>query len=622
MAARSLTPRTRAILAGGLTALGGLWLLALQTEANKSMRERAIGIVSQFSAAPHSPEIMVVDIDEAATAASGNWPWPRNQQARLIASVAASAPRAIALDIVLSGKCGLSDPGNADLADAIAKVPTVIGFVLPGRDTELPSISPVAVKPPLDIPFLWRSDGAELPCPEFVASAAGLATVSISGDASATVSTVPAVVLAGRMAYPGLAVDGLRLWAGASAVILSGGSAPEIAVAEMSAKLDSAGELRLHASRPGQWASHTLSASEIGVLGDPRLKDKLVFIGSSLAQAGNLRPTAADPLTPSSQIQAAIASQFMSGHVPWRPSAAIWIEMVGLAFGALLTILASLRLKPMASAAVAAGSSLVAAGIAALAYHMADVALDPITPALGIAAAGLASGLSQYSASRRSEASIRKSFEQRLPASVVAKLAAGPGGARIAGEERIVTALFTDIEGFTTMTSALAPKDLVHLLDGYFEGVTRIVTEHGGMVDKIVGDAAHAFFNMPLELARHEARALDCAVAIDRFTEAYRKQPEAAKAGFGRTRIGVETGPVLAGDVGAAGKYDYSAHGAAVNLAARLQEANKATGTTILAGPGIKAAKPDGWELVSIATIDLRGIGPTEVFEPRRFGNP
>ena len=622
MAARTLTQRLRAVLAGGLVAVLGLSLLALQPEFYKAMRERTLGIVSQFVAPPETPDIMVVDIDDAAAAAAGNWPWPRGQQARLVAAVAASAPRAIALDIVLSGKCGVGDLGNAELADAIGKVPTVIGFVLPGRDTKLPSISPVVVKPPVDIPFLWRADGAELPCPEFIASAAGLATVSISGDASATVSSIPAVVQAGKTPYPGIAVDAVRLWGGASAVILSGGIAPQVAVARMSAKLDSSGELRLHASGPQHWAEHTISAADVTLLGNPRLKDKLVFIGSSLAQAGNLRPTAADPLTPSSQIQAAIAAQLITGHVPWRPGFAVWLEMVGLALGALLTILASLRLKPMASAAVAAGTSLMAAGLASLAYHMADLALDPLAPALGIAAVGLASGLSQYSASRRSEASIRKSFEQRLPVSVVARLAAGRGGERIAGEERIVTALFTDIEGFTTMTSALAPKDLVHLLDGYFEGVTRIVTEHGGMVDKIVGDAAHAFFNMPLELASHEARALDCATAIARFSETYRLQPGALQAGFGRTRIGVETGPVLAGDVGAAGKYDYSAHGAAVNLAARLQEANKVTGTTILAGPGIKAAKPEGWELINIATLDLRGFGPTEVFEPwRRVGS-
>jgi adenylate cyclase len=356
------------------------------------------------------------------------------------------------------------------------------------------------------------------------------------------------------------------------------------------------------------------------VLGDPRLKDKLVFIGSSLAQAGNLRPTAADPLTPSSQIQAAVASQILLTQVPWRPSLAIWIEMAVLALGALSVTLASLWVKPMASAAIAAGSSVLATVFAALAYHGAHLALDPVAPALGIAAAGLASGLSQYSASRRSEASIRKSFEQRLPASVVAQLAKGQGGQRIAGEERVVTALFTDIEGFTAMTSALPPKDLVRLLDGYFEGITRIVIAHGGMLDKIVGDAAHAFFNMPQELAHHETKALNCAQAIARFAEDYRHRPDALKAGFGRTRIGLETGTVLAGDVGAAGKYDYSAHGPAVNLAARLQDANKQTGTAILAGPGIKAANPAGWDLVRVAVLDLRGFGPTEVFEPRQHG--
>ena len=622
MARPVLTSRLRAVLAGVLTgvltALAGLAILALQAEPYKAMRERALGFVSQLSTPALSPDIMVVDIDNAAAAAMGNWPWPRSQQARFLAGVAASAPKAVAIDIVLSGKCGVDDPGNAELADAIGKVATVIGFVLPGRDRDLPSVSLVAVKPPVDIPFLWRTEGAELPCSEFIAKAAGLATVSISGDASATVSSVPAVVLAGTTPYPGLAVDAVRLWTEASAAILSGGSTPQISVAEMSAKIDSAGELRLHPPSPEQWASHTISASEVKPAGDDRLKGKLVFIGSSLAQAGNLRPTAADPLTPSTQIQAAMAAQLMTGDVPWRPANAVPIEMAVLALGALLTVLAALWLKPMAAAAVTLAATLSAAGLAALTYHLAGLALDPMVPSLGIAAVGLTSGLSQYSASRRAEASIRKSFEQRLPASVVAKLAAGPGGARIAGEERIVTALFTDIENFTTMTTALAPKDLVHLLNGYFEGVTRIVGEHGGMIDKIVGDGAHAFFNMPLELDQHEARALDCAAAIASFAASFRQEPLAAKAGFGRTRIGVETGPVLAGDIGAAGKYDYSAHGPAVNLAARLQEANKQTGTTILAGPGLKAARPAGWELVSLGQIDLRGFGPTEIYEPRR----
>jgi len=620
MRVAALKPRHRTVLVGALAAMAGLAVLASLSEPYKTVREQALGVVSQLAAPPPMPGIMVVDIDDAASLDTGTWPWPRAEQARLIAAVAASSPTAIALDIVLSGHCGAEEPGNSELADAIGLVPTVIGFVLPGREKPVQPLSPVAVQPPVDIPFLWQAEGAEWPCPEFISRAEGLASVSIGGDSSATVSSVPGVVMVGPSLYPGFAADAVRLWMDASAAILSGGSAPRIAIGDAVANLDSSGELRLHAPRPEEWPVHTMSAAEVKPAGDARLKDKLVFIGSSLAQAGNLRPTAADPLTPSTQIQARMAGQLMTGHVPWRPAWTSIAEMAALLAGAGVSIAAAISLKPMNSAAVTAAIAAVPAGLAIAGYHLMGIAFDPLAPSLGIAAVGIASGLSQYAAARRGEAAIRRSFEQRLPVSVVARLAEGTGGERIAGEERIVTALFTDIEGFTTMTSALAPKDLVQLLDGYFEGVTRIIGEHGGMVDKIVGDAAHAFFNMPLAQAHHEAAALACADAIYGFAETYRQQPAAKAAGFGRTRIGIETGPVFAGDVGAAAKYDYSAHGPAVNLAARLQDANKQTGTAILAGPGMKAAHPPGWELVSLGKLDLRGFGPVEVFSPRKLG--
>jgi adenylate cyclase len=202
---------------------------------------------------------------------------------------------------------------------------------------------------------------------------------------------------------------------------------------------------------------------------------------------------------------------------------------------------------------------------------------------------------------------------------VVARLAEPGTAVKLAGEERIVTALFTDIEGFTAMTARAGHRELVRLLDGYFEGLSRIVVSHGGMVDKIVGDALHAFFNMPLDQPEHERHALACAAEIQVFAERYRAKADAAAAGFGRTRIGIETGPALVGDVGAGGKLDYSAHGAAVNLAARLQEANKLTGTAILAGPGLRAAAPAGWRFDRKGSYDLRGFGPTEVFAPVRI---
>ena len=580
-------------------------------------RERAIDAVSRLRAAPSSPDIVVVDIDARAEQAIGRWPWPREKLAELVGAVAAAKPAAIGLDIVLSGNCGEAEPGNVALADAIGRAPVTLGFVMSGPDAPPAPRAAVLVRPPVAMPMLWRSEGAELPCPIFADRAAGLASLSLSGDGSAMVRTLPALVALGRDLHPGLAVDAMRLKAEAGTLIVSGAADAQLAIGDITAHPDKAGELRFHASDPSLWAARTVSAADV-LAGKADLSGRIVLIGSSLAQLGISRPTAATPLAPSVQIHADAVSGLLSGSLPRRPASAPLVEILMLLAGAAVSTLAALRLKPAVATAVTAVAVLSAVSVAVLAYHGAGIALDPLFPALGIAAAGIVGGLSQYSASRAAETAIRASFEQRLPAALVAQLVKAGASQRLKREERIVTALFTDIEGFTTLTDRAGRSELARLLDGYYEGVTGIVTAHGGMVDKIVGDAVHAFFNVPLALPGHEAKALACAEAILAFSEDYRNAAGVKEFGFGRTRIGVETGPALVGDVGSQGKFDYSAHGNAVNLAARLQDANKRTGTSILAGPGLVAASPPGWRFESRGQIDMAGFGPVEVFVPER----
>ncbi len=142
----------------------------------------------------------------------------------------------------------------------------------------------------------------------------------------------------------------------------------------------------------------------------------------------------------------------------------------------------------------------------------------------------------------------------------------------MAGETREVTALFTDIEGFSALARRIEPKMLVALLDTYFSEVNALIERRGGMIDKVVGDAVHALFNAPEDLEGHIDIAIGCAGEIRVLTEEMRQRPEFSAVGFGRTRIGIETGPAILGEIGLGGKLDYTAHGEAVNLAARLQE--------------------------------------------------
>ncbi|MGQ3281347.1 MAG: adenylate/guanylate cyclase domain-containing protein, partial [Shinella sp.] len=134
----------------------------------------------------------------------------------------------------------------------------------------------------------------------------------------------------------------------------------------------------------------------------------------------------------------------------------------------------------------------------------------------------------------------------------------------------------------------------------------------GGMVDKVVGDAVHALFNAPDDLDHHVDKALACADDIRTLTEEMRRRPAFLEQEFGRTRIGIETGMVVLGEVGVGGKLDYTAHGNSMNLAARLQDANKFLGTHICVGP--QAASETTRPLRPIGSHEIRGFGQVELF--------
>jgi class 3 adenylate cyclase len=173
---------------------------------------------------------------------------------------------------------------------------------------------------------------------------------------------------------------------------------------------------------------------------------------------------------------------------------------------------------------------------------------------------------------------IRDAFARFVSPEVVKRLQADPSKLELGGERRMLSFIFTDVAGFTTLAEGLPPHDLVLLLNTYLDGMSQIVLDHGGTIDKYIGDAVVAFFGAPLDQPDHAARAVACALALDRFAEGFR----AAHPRFGTTRIGVHSGEAVVGNFGGAARIDYTAMGDTVNTAARLEGANKFFGTRVL----------------------------------------
>jgi len=585
--------------------------------------------------------VIVIDIDRRSIDALGGWPWPRETLARLVEAVVSARPAAIAIDILLAepddrspaalarrlgsvtGRAEISmladglPEGDKRLARAVSKAPVALGFVLdPDRNGALPGAA-IMNRGPLPFDDLWQASGAIGPTEPLAAAASGLGALSLPGSADGAIRQVPLFVAAGRVLVPGLAAEALRLREGASSYLVEG-KPPTLVVGSRRVALSRDGLLRLVPVAPSRRVARTLSAVDVleGGDGGGRLAGALVLLGGSAPELGGLRKTPADPLTPSVQIQADAVEQMASGRVPRTLAASPIVQPLAvLGIGALAVVLGA-ALSPATGSAIltAAVALLWIAAIAASA--LADRLVDPLSPSIAAGLVFTITAGTAYSLTRRREAFVRHRLEQHLAPAVVRRIVEQPDLVKLNGERREVTSLFTDIEGFTATMHRAGPEELVATLDEYFEGVAGIVIGHGGMVDKIVGDGLHALFNAPLDLEKHPQRAIECAIAIQEWSEGFRRRASAAAIRLGRTRIGIETGPAVVGDVGIQSKLDYTAHGDAVNMAARLEACNKELGSAICVGPGA-AARCDVPLLRPLGRLTVRGReDPIEVFEP------
>ncbi|MBM3090142.1 CHASE2 domain-containing protein [Ensifer sp. T173] len=603
-------------LAGGiLTSL--IVALALYFYAEpvfETQRELFFDRLMQWVPSPQSPDIVVVDIDRAAYQSRPDGDWDRAATAELLSGLTVAGAKVIAVDFVFSSDCAAELPGNTSLSQALSKTPVVLGFLIADTLQERPRPAPpLALSRPFAAPELWFLDGAETSCPSFMDHAKAAAASFLVGDEDARIRRVQAFAVLGEEAYPTLAIEATRLMMGAGTPIL-GGDPAWLRLDRQVITLDDTGSLRFVASTPDLIAARTISAADVlsGKAGSDRFAGKLVFIGSSLPNLGGLRPSASMPLEPSVQIHADIANAIATGFIPRRDARLPVIEALFSLAAGIAAAYGAARLRPMTSAVLGIVAVAVVVAATAAIYRTSGWLVDAVSISVALAAVLAVTSTLQFAHVRRAEATAREKFSRYLPQSVVARYIDNPGAARVAGEERAVTALFTDIESFSTLSQKLGPRDLIALLDIYFTEVNGLVAQYGGMVDKVVGDAVHAFFNAPEDLADHVDKAIECAKAIHALTEEMRRRPQFAARDFGRTRIGVETGQAVLGEVGAGGKLDYTAHGDAINLAARLQEANKFLGTAICVGPA--AAAESKQRLRSLGSHEIRGFATMELF--------
>lgn len=217
-------------------------------------------------------------------------------------------------------------------------------------------------------------------------------------------------------------------------------------------------------------------------------------------------------------------------------------------------------------------------------------------------------------AAERAYASLSRFFSPNL----AQRVASDADTIDLAGQRRVIATLFTDIAGFTALVETLEPSVLGPLLNDYLTGMTDIVFEHDGTVAKIVGDALHVLFGAPGEQPDHSARAVACALSLDEYAQSFQRQCEQKEIALGVTRIGVHAGPAIVGNFGGGRFFDYTAYGDTVNVAARLEAANKYFGTRVCVS-SLLAGQVKDFRGRPIGDLLLRGkTEAMRAFEPLR----
>ncbi len=191
---------------------------------------------------------------------------------------------------------------------------------------------------------------------------------------------------------------------------------------------------------------------------------------------------------------------------------------------------------------------------------------------------------------------------------MIDRIVEGQSAVRIGADKREITVVVSDLENFSNLVASLPLEVFSRVINGYFDGLIEIFWKHEAMIDKMTGDGLIVMFGAPVPIPDHAARAIACAREIDVWAEEYRTKMLAEHGVFGHTRMGMDSGIGLVGNFGGERRFNYTAYGEVVVIAARLEAANKTFGTRILFSAETVRLAGDIEGIRPVGEIDLKGV--------------
>jgi adenylate cyclase len=294
---------------------------------------------------------------------------------------------------------------------------------------------------------------------------------------------------------------------------------------------------------------------------------------------------------------------------------------VGSIMGIILAIvinLVTVNMSPIPGIAFGFGFLALVSGINLAVFTFTGIYVPTLVPLLSVLLTNIIITLINFLKAEGDKSFLRNAFGRYLSAEVIKQIVDNPDKLNLGGEKKELTAIFTDVKGFSTISEVLDPTDLVALLNRYLTGMSNIILDEKGTIDKYEGDAIIAFYGAPIDFADHAARACRSAITMKKLEAQLNKDFLAENLAPSPllTRVGINTGDMVVGNMGTPKKMDYTIMGSAVNLAARLEGVNKQYGTWILMSEATQ--QKAGNQFVSRRLDRVRVVGintPVRLFD-------
>ena len=615
-------------------------------------------------------EVVLAVIDEKSIDQEGKWIWPRRKMADLVDKLSAAGARVIAFDIgfidpddkgeVLTlnnienklVQQGIVNPSvrayleqlkaeadnDSRLAASIRKstARVVLGYFFemnaadaahtPEAQAEIQARSADSSRYTLvrytseqaqDAPLIQASL-PESNIPRIAASTPYSGYFNMFPDDDGVIRWVPGVIKYKESLYAPLSLEALSAYLDLPLSVTIGNyGVVDLSIGDQTIPTDQFGRVMINYRGAAKTFPHISVTDILHNRVDPgRLKGKIVIVGATAVGIYDLRVTPFASVFPGTEIHANLVDSILSRDFLYHPAWAVTFDILMMVCSGLFLGLALPRVRALIGAI--ASVALIGGYIFFCQYMFTrhGLVMNVVYPVLLMGIIYIVISLYRFLVEESQKRFIKNAFSTYLSPSVVDQLIESPEKLKLGGEKREITAFFSDVEGFTTISEKLDPGTLVELLNDFLTEMTDIVLGNQGMVDKFEGDAIIAMFGAPNELKAHAKAACMSCIAMQKRLDELRPKWEAEKGVILKMRIGLFSGFAVVGNMGSKNRMDYTMMGDTVNTAARLEGVNKFYGTYVMIGETTYAAASDAIFVRELDAINVVGKKvPVKIYE-------